>query len=91
MSLMPIRRPLKLTFWLTSGMHALELAKTLWNLLCTEPEARLVGGVTEQQLQMHAKAAVEFAASVLGCFGPEGDEGGPLEEIRVLTALLNGN
>ncbi|KAI0712087.1 SET domain-containing protein [Earliella scabrosa] len=73
------------------GMHALELAKTLWNLLCTEPEALLVGGVTEQQLQMHAKAAVEFAASVLGCFGPEGDEGGPLEEIRVLTALLNGN
>ncbi|KAI0770234.1 SET domain-containing protein [Fomes fomentarius] len=69
------------------GMHALELAKTLWNLICTEPDA--LAGATEQQLQAHAKSAVDFAVSVLRNFGPEGDEGGPLEEIRVLTELLH--
>ncbi len=68
-------------------MHALELAKTLWNLICTEPDA--LAGATEQQLQAHAKSAVDFAASVLHNFGPEGDEGGPLEEIQTLTGLLH--
>ncbi|KAI0699304.1 SET domain-containing protein [Cerioporus squamosus] len=68
------------------GMHALELAKTLWNLICTAPDA--LTGATEQQLVKHTKSAVDFAASVLRNYGPEGDDGGPLEEIRVLTELL---
>ncbi|KAI0755043.1 SET domain-containing protein [Daedaleopsis nitida] len=70
------------------GMHALELAKTLWNLVCTAPDA--LAGTDEQQLQAHARLAVDFAASVLLNFGAEGDAGGPLEEVRVLTEMLNG-
>ncbi|RPD62331.1 SET domain-containing protein [Lentinus tigrinus ALCF2SS1-7] len=69
------------------GMHALELTKTLWNLLCAEPDA--LAGPTEDQLMRHTKSAVDFAASVLRNYGPEGDDGGPLEEIRVLTELLS--
>ncbi|RDX42519.1 SET domain-containing protein [Lentinus brumalis] len=69
------------------GMHALELAKTLWNLICTDPDA--LTGATEQQLVKHTKSALDFAASVLQNYGPEGDDGGPLEEIRVLTELLS--
>lgn len=67
-------------------MHALELGKTLWNFICTEPGA--LEGATEEQLLKHTKSAVNFAASVLRNYGQEGDDGGPLEEIRVLTELL---
>ena len=70
-----------------TGMHALELAKTLWNLICAEPDA--VEGATEEQLLKHTMSAVNFAAIVLRNYGPEGDDGGPLEEIRVLTELLH--
>ncbi len=65
-------------------MHALELAKTLWNLICTDPDA-----LTGATLVKHTKSALDFAASVLQNYGPEGDDGGPLEEIRVLTELLS--
>ncbi|TBU44468.1 SET domain-containing protein [Dichomitus squalens] len=68
------------------GMHALELAKTLWNLTCTDASA--MAGADEEQLKRHAKTALDFAASVLQNFGPEGDNGGPLEEVSVLTGML---
>ena len=68
-------------------MHALEPAKTLWNLICTEPDALI--GANEDQLKGHAKTAADFAASVLRNYGPEGDDGGPLEEICVLRELLD--
>ena len=69
-------------------MHALELAKTLWNLTCSEPNA-LDSGADEQLLR-HAKAALAFADTILGNFGQEGDEGGPLDEVQVLSKLLGG-
>ena len=69
-------------------MHALELAKTLWNLTCSEPNALSPGA--EEQLRRHARAALTFAAAVLGNFGQEGDEGGPLDEVQVLSKLLDG-
>ena len=68
-------------------MHALELAKTLWNLTCAEPDA--LDSEAAEQLRRHARAAVGFADAVLRNFGQEGDEGGPLEEIQVLLKLLN--
>ncbi|KAI1793397.1 SET domain-containing protein [Ganoderma leucocontextum] len=68
------------------GMHTLELAKTLWNVICTDVGA--IAGVDEGQLKTHARAALDFAAAVLRNFGPEGDRGGPLEEVRVLAGLL---
>lgn len=67
-------------------MHTLELAKTLWNVICTDADA--IVGVDEAQLKAHARAALSFAAAVLRTFGPEGDLGGPLEEVRVLAGLL---
>ncbi|PIL22478.1 transcription factor [Ganoderma sinense ZZ0214-1] len=68
------------------GMHTLELAKTLWNVICTDVGA--VTGADEGQLKGHARAALNFAAVGLRNFGPEGDLGGPLEEVRVLAGLL---
>ena len=67
-------------------MHTLELAKTLWNVICTDISA--VAGTDEEQLNGHARVALGFAAAVLRNFGPEGDPGGPLEELRVLAGLL---
>ena len=67
-------------------MHALELAKTLWNLTCTEPGA--LGEDADRQLRRHARDALAFASKVLGNFGREGDDGGPLDEVQVLSNLL---
>ena len=67
-------------------MHALELAKTVWNFICTNASA--VAGADEEQLKTHTKTALGFAATILQNFGPEGDPGGPLEEINVLAVLL---
>lgn len=68
-------------------MHTLELAKTLWNIVCTDVGA--IAGADEEQLKAHARAALDFAAAVLRNFGPEGDLSGPLEEVRALAELLN--
>ncbi|KAH9922858.1 SET domain-containing protein [Epithele typhae] len=71
------------------GMHALELAKTLWNLLCAEPGALAgLGAGSEEQVRRHAGDALAFATGVLSNFGAEGDEGGPLDEVQVLGKVL---
>ncbi|KAI0823932.1 SET domain-containing protein [Trametes gibbosa] len=70
------------------GMHALELSKTLWNLICTagsDIPAR-EGEILEAQIRRF----LGIAASVLESFGPEGDDGGPLEEIQTLREVLGG-
>ncbi|KAI0354898.1 SET domain-containing protein [Trametes cingulata] len=68
------------------GMHALELAKTTWNLLCTAgPD---VSARESDVLEAQTRQFLDIAASVLENFGPEGDDGGPLEEIQLLKDAL---
>ncbi|GJE99629.1 SET domain-containing protein [Phanerochaete sordida] len=66
------------------GLHALELAKTAWN--ATVADAR--PGADMQRLEDAARHYLALAARVLGTYGPEGDAGGPLEELRALRELL---
>ena len=67
-------------------MHALELAKTIWNLVCTDTGA--TADANEERLKAHARIALDFAASVLQVLGLEGDSGGPLQEVQTLAGLL---
>ncbi|KAI0670829.1 SET domain-containing protein [Trametes maxima] len=69
------------------GMHALELAKTIWNLICTAG-ADLPARETDV-LEAQARRFLTVSADILENFGPEGDEGGPLEEIETLKAALS--
>lgn len=67
-------------------MHALELSKTIWNVICTagpDMPAR-----ESEVLEGQTRRFLEIAASVLQNFGPEGDEGGALEEIQMLRDAL---
>ncbi|PCH40034.1 hypothetical protein WOLCODRAFT_116534 [Wolfiporia cocos MD-104 SS10] len=66
------------------GMHALELAKTVWNAMVSGERFTDSGSLAED-----AKLYLGIATHILGIFGPEGDPGGPIEEIRVLQGLLN--
>ncbi|KZT23432.1 SET domain-containing protein [Neolentinus lepideus HHB14362 ss-1] len=65
------------------GMHSLELAKTAWN-------ASIVGisGRSEEETVREARRYLRLAQQVLGVLGPEGDPGGPAEEISTLLELL---
>ncbi|CCL99706.1 uncharacterized protein FIBRA_01728 [Fibroporia radiculosa] len=66
------------------GMHALELAKTTWNAAVTNSDT-----ARENTVEDAARLFLSFASCVLSVWGPEGDAGGPLEEIRMLEKLLS--
>ncbi|KAI8994142.1 SET domain-containing protein [Trametes punicea] len=68
------------------GMHALELSKTVWNLVCTAGSN--MSAAEAEALERQATAFLDIAATVMENFGQEGDEGGPLEEIRILGDML---
>ena len=57
---------------IVAGTHALELAKTAWNLLCTA-----TANLSETQtaaIEKQAKLFLRIATSILATLGPEGDE-----------------
>lgn len=65
-------------------MHALELSKTAWNAIATN--AHILGS-DARSLEDAMQSYLAAASRILNNFGPEGDEAGPLEEIRVLQEL----
>ncbi|TCD70138.1 hypothetical protein EIP91_004608 [Steccherinum ochraceum] len=68
------------------GIHALELAKTAWNAVVTREDPSLGNRVLPPgDIEKDARSYLNVAREILEVFGPEGDEGGPLEEIRVLN------
>jgi hypothetical protein len=69
------------------GMHLLEMAKTAWNALVTNAvdSPDYVGSTRFAD----AKCYLGLSKMILSAFGPEGDEGGPLEEIRILQSLID--
>lgn len=72
------------------GMHALELCKTAWNaLIASEP----IHGTTSPHVDVLEISSLAYhylniASNVLQTFGPEGDIGGPLEELTTMQSLL---
>ena len=63
-------------------MHALEMAKTAWNAVVTNDTAPTTEYLARAQWYLL------IACEILETYGPEGDEGGPLEESRLLRNLL---
>ena len=84
-----VERLHEVTEHLHSGMHALELAKTAWNAVVTM-ENKADPSVV-QHFEDTARTSITIAAQILENFGIEGDEGGPLEELRMLRDLLGEN
>lgn len=73
-------------------MHALELAKTSWNsVIAGDDDAAAPPSplAATRRVEDSARHYLTLARRVLESFGPEGDDGGPLEEIRVMRELLN--
>jgi hypothetical protein len=66
-------------FMKPQGMHLLELAKTAWN-------ARIS---SNQISKTQVLAFLTLARKGLEIYGPEGDESGPLDEIKTLERLLS--
>lgn len=73
------------------GMHALESAKTAWNAVVTQSNEGTTSSNRLQTIEKEAGLFLGTARGVLENFGPEGDDGGPLEEVQVLEELLNGS
>ncbi|OBZ71242.1 Histone-lysine N-methyltransferase ASHR1 [Grifola frondosa] len=74
------------------GMHALEMAKTAWNLIVSEDERgneSVTVAPNRRETIQQAKSHLDIASQILRNFGAEGDEDGPLEEIRLLQPLLD--
>jgi hypothetical protein len=70
-------------------MHLLEMAKTAWNsfitMECADPLTQPAG----LKLLGQVRAYLRLSNQVWAVIGPEGDEGGPLAEIRALEHLLS--
>ena len=62
------------------------MAKTMWNAIITSTDQ-----TKERVLEDHARRYLVLARRVLDVFGPEGDEGGPLQEIVILDGLLKSS
>lgn len=66
-------------------MHSLELAKTAWNARISSTNSDGDDRISKAQVECF----LSLARDVLEIYGPEGDEGGPLDEIKSLEKLLS--
>jgi SET and MYND domain-containing protein len=68
-------------------MHLLELAKSAWNKIITSSD---MNTEAEKVVGEQVRVFLSLSRDILTIFGPEGDEGGPLQEVETLQALLDG-
>ena len=66
-------------------MHLLELAKTQWNAGIVLPN---LGTEERSKVKEQTRAYLSLARLILQIYGPEGDDVGPLQEIKILEDLL---
>ncbi|KAJ8590047.1 SET domain-containing protein [Rhizopogon salebrosus TDB-379] len=66
------------------GIHLLEMAKTAWNAVIDADQ----DVPAKASLLKRARVYLGIASKVIKLFGPEGDPGGPLEELAFLEDLL---
>ncbi|KAF5382433.1 hypothetical protein D9615_002852 [Tricholomella constricta] len=67
------------------GMHILELAKTAWNMSIISGEKDTV---TARAMIEQVQVFLDLGRNTLVVYGPEGDEDGPLQEVKTLQSLL---
>ena len=72
------------SFMKPQGMHLLELAKTAWN-------ARISSVNFNKTSKPQVLAFLSLARNVMEIYGLEGDESGPLDEIKTLERLLSND
>ncbi|KAI0086472.1 hypothetical protein BDY19DRAFT_345051 [Irpex rosettiformis] len=70
------------------GMHALEITKTAWNAVVTCEQEHGDNVVRVTEYEKLARFYYNVTVGVIELLGPEGDEGGPLEELHVMRSLL---
>jgi hypothetical protein len=70
------------------GLHALELSKTFWNAFITVAIKDDTTNKSTRHLLLSAKSYLSTAKQILWNFGPEGDRGGPLDEVSYLESLV---
>ncbi|KAA1469842.1 SET domain-containing protein [Dentipellis sp. KUC8613] len=70
-----------------TGLHALELAKTTWNACVSQDISE--DETARRRLLENLRWYLAVARDILGVLGPEGDEGGPWEEIGLLNSLVD--
>jgi len=70
-------------------MHLLEMAKTAWNAFITMESADPLTQPAGLELLAKVRTYLRLSNQVWAVIGPEGDDGGPLAEIRVLERLLS--
>ncbi|KAI0345845.1 hypothetical protein BDW22DRAFT_1324583 [Trametopsis cervina] len=70
------------------GMHALELTKTAWNAVVTHEQGHGSGTALGTEYENTARHYLAIASVILDLLGPEGDPGGPLEELQVMRSSL---
>ncbi|OJA09411.1 hypothetical protein AZE42_03077 [Rhizopogon vesiculosus] len=73
---------------ITKGMHLLEMAKTAWNAVITADHDNEQDVPASASLLERAQIYLDLSSKIIKVFGPEGDPGGPLEELAVLENLL---
>ena len=70
-------------------MHLLEMAKTAWNAFITMESADPLTQPAGLELLAKVRTYLRLSNQVWAVIGQEGDDGGPLAEIRVLERLLS--
>jgi SET and MYND domain-containing protein len=66
-------------------MHLLELAKSAWNKTITSSD---MNKDAENAVVEQVRVFLSLSRKILAIFGPEGDEDGPLQEVKTLQTLL---
>lgn len=61
------------------------MAKTAWNAIVTGDNTD--GAQGSEKLKNELRVYLTLCQKILGIFGPEGDTGGPQDEIRTLQEL----
>ena len=69
-------------------MHALEVTKTAWNAVVTHEQTERADTAKISEYEDLARHYLDIATGVIECIGPEGDDGGPLDEVQVMRSLL---
>ncbi|TFY65665.1 hypothetical protein EVG20_g5424 [Dentipellis fragilis] len=70
-----------------TGLHALEVAKTAWNAFVSQDNNE--DETARRRLLDNLRWYLAVAREIIEVLGPEGDEGGPWEEIGLLNSLVD--
>ena len=67
------------------------MAKTAWNAVIATDDDNRQSVPAKASLLERARVYLDLSSKIVRLFGPEGDPGGPLEELAILENLLHGD